>query len=305
MVMKKHTPEQWERINTFIRKAKAEDRVPPSYWAHVECEIELTAWEAFANLQAEFMSINPFVALKYAFTRETPEINTKDMRQCASRALVEVAKLGQVKRGQGIINDLKADVNYVDGCGRTPLYYAIERKRLGMAEMLLKHGAKNLSAYGKKTPLFRACRDGFIPGISLLIKYGADVNQTIFYRDWNKWYLGYQTWQLYPLGWTLANSKNSARVCQMLLDNGADIDREFCPKHTIRKYLDGHWEDLGVDVQRVFSPILNKVIIEKTKDGDIIELPPSDYSVMSPDTQKIAFQQVYASKSGISQNTRV
>ena len=256
--MSTHTPEQWERINAFIKKAKAEDKVPPSYWAHVKCEIELTSWEAFGNLKAEMMSINPFVALKYAFTHETPEVEpTKDMRGCASRALIEVAKLGQVERGQGIINDLGADVNYMDGDGRTPLYYAIARKRLGMAEMLLQNGADAyLQSKDSLGALNLACAIGLWQAIPLFMKYGVDINRPRPTKDWNRFHLGYRIFYAHPL--SIAISQNQPKVCQILLDKGAKTDLEIRKGFTIRDFADNNWDDFSPEMKKVFTPILNE-----------------------------------------------
>ena len=257
-MIKKHTPEQWKRINAFLKKAEKEKRLPESYYAHLKCEIELTAWEGFANLQAEFMSINPFVQLKYLFTRETPEVEqTKDMRECASRALIEVAKLGQVKRGQGIIDDLWADVNYMDGDGRTPLYYAIARKRLGMAEMLLKNGA-DIYRQGKDSlnPLNLACATGFSQAIPLFLKYGADINRPTEVKSWNRFHLGYQVFYAHPL--SIAISQNQADVCQTLLDHGAKMDLEIRKGFTIRNFVEANQDGIPFPVQTAFRPVLQK-----------------------------------------------
>ena len=254
--MKKHTPEQWKRINAFIKKAKAENRVPPSYWAHVKCEIELLGCECYADLQAQFMSINPFVQLKYLFTRETPEVvPTKSMRGCASRALIEVAKLGQVERGQGIIKDLHADVNYLDSCGRTPLYYAIERKRLGMAEMLLQNGADSYRQ-GKDSlsPLNLACAMGFSQAIPLFMKYGVDINHPTPFKSWRKFHLGYQTFQVYPLA--VAVSQNQPKLTYMLLNNGARMDLKIHPDLTIREFMESNLEGMPVAMQLVVNDAL-------------------------------------------------
>ncbi|MDY6408047.1 MAG: ankyrin repeat domain-containing protein [Pseudomonadota bacterium] len=262
MTVKKHTPEQWDRINAFIKKAKAEKRVPESYWAHVLCEINLTGWEGFANLKAEFMSINPVVQIKYLLTCETPEVKPNgSMRNCASCALIEIAKLGQVKRGQGVIKDLGADVNYLDAEGHTPLYYAIRRKRLGMAEMLLQNGA-DMYRKGRDSmdPFNLACAMGFSQGISMFIKHGADINHPTPFKSWRKFYLGYQTFYAYPLA--IAVSQNNPNAAQTLLDNGADMDLKIRPDLTIRDFMEAHLEDMPQKMQRVVKDALTGEKIE-------------------------------------------
>jgi len=258
MIVKKHTSEQWERINAFLKKAKEEDKLPESYYAHIGCEIDLTAWEAFANLKAQVMSINPFVTLKYIFTRETPEVEpSKDMRQSISHALIEVAKLGQVERAQGFIQELKADVNYMDSDGRTPLYHAIRRKRLGMAEMLLLNGADMYRRDGDSLdPLGLACAMGFHQAIPLFVKYGGDVNHPTPFKSWRKFYLGYQTFNAYPLA--IAVSQNQEKVCQTLLDHGAKLDLEIRKGLTIQDFVDANRDNISFPVQTVFYPTAQK-----------------------------------------------
>ena len=256
MIVKKHTPEQWNRINAFIQKAKAEKCVPESYYAHVGCEINLTAWEAFGHLKAELMSINPLVQINYLLTRETPEVKpTRDMRKCASRALIEVAKLGQVERAQGIINDLGADVNYMDD-GHTPLYHAIRRKRLGMAEMLLKNGANN-NRHSNNTlsPLNLACAMGFDMAIPLFMKYGVDINQPVEFKSWRKFHLGYQTFCIYPLA--IAISQNQPKTCQTLLDNGAKLDLNIRKDLTIREFAQNNWESFSPEMKATLEPVIS------------------------------------------------
>lgn len=263
--MKTHTPAQWDRINAFIKKAKAEKRVPESYWAHDLCEINLTGWEGFANIKAEFMSINPIVQLNYLITREIPEIRpSKSMRDCASRALIEIAKLGQVKRGQGVIKDLGADVNYLDKEGKTPLCYAIRRKRLGMAEMLLEHGAKTQWNDNEFYDAMNfACAHGPDMAIPLLIKYGADVNKPQKIKDWNRWHLGYKPLHVYPL--VVAICHNRAKTCQILLDHGAKLDLPITSKKTIRNFAENNFDEMPPEMKTLFAPILNKQITEPQK----------------------------------------
>lgn len=262
MIVKKHTPEQWNRIRAFIRKAEAEKRLPESYFAHTRCEIELTAYEAFGCLKAEFMSINPIVQLKYLFTREVPEVTpTKDMRRCASQALIEIAKLGQVERGQGIIKDLGADVNYLDSSGKTPLYHAIRRKRLGMAEMLLQNGADMYLRGGDSLdPLNLACAMGFAQGISLFIKHGGDINHPTPFKSWRKFHLGYQTFYAYPLA--VAVSQDQPESCRTLLDKGADLDLKIRPDLTIREFMEANLSDMPPRMQTIVRGALSGEKVE-------------------------------------------
>ena len=255
--MKEWTPERKAKIKAFIDKAEAEKRLPESYFAHLKYEIEMIAYGAFASLQAEFASINPVVQIQYFLNREIPKLSpNKDMRKCASNALLEASLLGDVKHGEGLLTELGANVNYMNGDGETALYNAVRRKRLGMAEMLLKRGAENKAGGDCLTPFNHACAAGFIPGIHLMLKYGADVNQSQKVKDWHRFYLGYSTFNVYPLA--IAISQNQAKACQTLLDNGARLDLKIKPELTVQEFADNNFDDMSDEMKALFAPILGR-----------------------------------------------
>ena len=171
--MREYTPEQKVRIDAFIKKAKQEKRLPESYFARLRVSISLMAWKGFASLNAYGMSINPLILLQYLITGQVPEMKqSTDMLKYASGALVGFATLGDIKHAQKCLSELQADVNYQDEEGRTPLFCAISRKRLGMAEMLLKNGADaNKSNKESVSPLLIACFMGFDKAIPVFARY--------------------------------------------------------------------------------------------------------------------------------------
>ena len=143
--------------------------------------------------------------------------------------------------------------------GRTPLYYAIYRKRLGMAEMLLKNGADmNLQGRDSLTPLNLACAEGFEQAIPLFIKYGADINRPTKVKSWRKFHLGYQFFYAHPLG--IAISQNQPKICQALLDRGAKLDLDIRKGFTIRDFVEASWDDFSSDMKTTFASVMGKTV---------------------------------------------
>lgn len=102
-------------------------------------------------------------------------------------------------KNQAIIDALLkrgANINYENGFGKTPLYYAIENGNLEILEHLLKNGADPNHRYVSKedlesnifllceyaivhpgrTPLMHAAQHGTRETISMLVKYGGRIN---------------------------------------------------------------------------------------------------------------------------------
>ena len=175
-----------------------------------------------------------------------PTEHTACMKKMASRMLLMVAALGDVERGRTIIRDLKADVNYQDTNGYTPLSYAICRKRLGMVEMLLENGAKaNKHDKQHLTPLLKACSLGIDKAIPVFARHQVDLNQKISVRKWNKFGLGWKTWHVYPLAYALVEDK--PRVVAELLKQGADLDVSRIGNYSVREAFEKDKEfKLGV-----------------------------------------------------------
>lgn len=235
--MKEYTPEQQARIDAFIKKAEQKKCLPESYFARLEVSISLMAWKGFASLKAYGMSINPFTQLQYLVTRQVPEAKqSKDMLKHASGALLGFATLGDIKHAKNCLTELQADVNYQDEEGCTPLFRAISRKRLGMAEMLLENGADaTIPNKGHLTPVLLACKCGFSQAIPLFVKYGVDLNKPVKYRYWNKYYLGWENRFASPI--TIATVNGHVDVCEKLIQYGANPDVKVTNKLTLMSCL--------------------------------------------------------------------
>lgn len=145
-----------------------------------------------------------------------------------------------------VLLDNKADVNYPDVYGRTPLFGASAEGMLENVKILLQHKANvdqatnegdtpllvsrqyggyrsrkifselvrhkadpNISHWYHDTPLYSAAAAGDIDGVRLLLQHKANVNQGRRQHD--------QQTPLY-----VASSKGHAHIVRMLLDAGAD-----------------------------------------------------------------------------------
>lgn len=149
------------------------------------------------------------------------------------------------KRIMQVLLDNKADVNYPDAYGRTPLYGASQQGKLENVKILLQHKANvdqatnegdtpllvsthyggyrsrgilselvrhkadpNATSWFNDTPLYSAAAVGDIDGVRLLLQHKANVNQPRR-RD-----------QQTPLH--VASAQGYSHIVQVLLDAGAD-----------------------------------------------------------------------------------
>ena len=203
--------------------------MPESYRYRCLYDLCLHSYKSLAKAQ--------FVFDEAFFPFANPEKHTSGMKKMASEMLLMTAALGEVKRGQKIIHELKADVNYQDSNGNTPLSYAIRRKRLGMVEMLLENGADaNKQNKQQLTPLLKACFLGVDKVIPVFARYQVDLNQKISFRKWNKFGLGWKTHHLYPL--TYAVTYGRTQVVSELLKHGANLDTQYVGKYSFRETLE-------------------------------------------------------------------
>jgi len=101
----------------------------------------------------------------------------------------------------------------------TPLYYAASLGFSGLVKRLVAIHAEDVNArcYDNRTPLFVACRRGYVDVARLLLDHGADMNaQTVS--------------EMMPLH--VASSNGHLGVAQLLLERGAALDAQTKRKDT-------------------------------------------------------------------------
>jgi len=165
------------------------------------------------------------------------------------------AELGDIKTFEYICEERQAgrdgwekipDIINVEGRTEkeTPLLCAIERKRLGAAEWLLRHGAKVGKDFAYN-PVIIACDQGCIPALNMFKHYGVDFNQGYLHKTKK----GKQV--IYPL--TVAMAGNNPKVVQWLVDNGASIDVPLFGKLTARDIskLPVPKEDMSPEIKEI------------------------------------------------------
>ncbi|KAI0298814.1 ankyrin repeat-containing domain protein [Russula brevipes] len=144
-----------------------------------------------------------------------------------------------------LITTRPQDINARCGHHGTPLHAALQRKNLGIAELLLAHGA-DVDARDKCNwrPLEKVLDDDHIEALRLLLKYKVYVNA------WDQWHWtplrrasanghlevvrlllqnGAQVNAGDPLGWTplhLAAFNGHVEVAQLLLENAANVNAQ-------------------------------------------------------------------------------
>jgi len=109
-------------------------------------------------------------------------INTQAMmNEVASGVLLNAVVQNDVAEIRELIA-LRADVNYADEWGNTPLILAAQEGHIGVVKILLEHGALvNARTKNKVTALWKAAFNGHAPVVRLLLENGASVNMA------NKW----------------------------------------------------------------------------------------------------------------------
>ena len=173
------------------------------------------------------------------------------VQKMASDAIIHAAALGDLVECDFLRKELWADVNKKDFDGDTALLCAIERKRLGAAEWLLKHGAKILPNKKGWNPVLVACAEGCIPALNMFKYYGIDFNQPYTRWEWEKG-LPKKHFR-YPIEIAVFSDHPKApKTVQWLLDNGVSIDNKKEKGFlSIREVLLQKPEVLSPEVQQV------------------------------------------------------
>ena len=114
------------------------------------------------------------------FSEETDELErnyNSDTVASASRALIYAAALGKIEIAQNLIKNHGADVNFRNEDKETPFLISLKRKRLKMAEWLLKNGV-NLQINKQENDVKKiVCENGFISILPILKKHGVDFSK--------------------------------------------------------------------------------------------------------------------------------
>jgi len=120
-----------------------------------------------------------------------------------------------------------AQVDQADGSGLTPLWYAMQSKRLAAARLLLANGARvqGRTALGN-TMLGEAARDGDLPRVALLLEFGADPD-------------GSDSNGLTPLYW--AGFYHHAEVERALMAAGAHRTKIQASSPSLRSNVSGEY----------------------------------------------------------------
>lgn len=124
--------------------------------------------------------------------------------------IAKAIRTGDGARLRELFEETPALARQKDALGVTPLHEAVDQRRIGIIELLLRFNAEidAKDKYGH-TPLFRAAWQGNAEIVDLLLKHGADINT----RD----HSGHSL-----LHW--AAFQGHVGMLQMLLERGAEPD---------------------------------------------------------------------------------
>jgi ankyrin repeat protein len=128
----------------------------------------------------------------------------------ADEDLLDASRNGRIDQAVEAIQ-CGADIECRDHYGRTPLYHALTRGHLSLAELLVRQGANVNTQFGKRrqTLLHWAAEQGAYGVASFLLQHQADVNSR-------------RIDGITPLH--LAARKGHTYLVNLLLRNGADFD---------------------------------------------------------------------------------
>ncbi len=128
----------------------------------------------------------------------------------ADESLLEASRNGRIDQAVEAIQ-CGAEIECRDHNGRTPLYHALTRGYLSLAELLVRQGANVNTAFGKRrqTLLHWAAEQGAYGVASFLLQHEADINSR-------------RIDGITPLH--LAARKGHTYLANLFLKNGADFD---------------------------------------------------------------------------------
>ncbi|XP_044410598.1 poly [ADP-ribose] polymerase tankyrase-2 [Triticum aestivum] len=138
-------------------------------------------------------------------------------------ALHVATNRGRMEVCRYLVGDLQVDVNAVDKGGRTPLFFAISCKGVGIAKYLLDHGADpNKSCHNGLSPLHEATTSGDCETVKLLLAKGAYIDPVAFCGT--------------PLH--CAATQGHDGILKILLDHNADRNKEVNGKTPLIAAID-------------------------------------------------------------------
>lgn len=216
--MRELSPARQAERKKRIQKVLETD--PSANYHQTMVYIACKSWEMVQTLRVNLC------ITAWPFGPNPKEVN-KSMRKYASEGLLHAAALGNIKIAEHLIQKMKADVNYQDKKGWTPLLWAISRKRLGMAEYLLRQGANpNFVSCCGFSPVFRALFDKVPLAFPLLRKYGADLDKPYYHTEYSKFVFPIRRVAYYPLmmACVQADDVRGRNVVDALLKAGANPD---------------------------------------------------------------------------------
>lgn len=137
-------------------------------------------------------------------------ITLNSVKADVNEELFQAARSGSVKDMQTALSS-GAKINAEDLLGETALFYAIDECRTEAAKMLIDKGAKlDFLTKVNYTPLMKACAEGCLDIVQLLINEGVNVNRAEPKKKYT------------PL--IKATQFNKLDVIKLLVENGAEID---------------------------------------------------------------------------------
>lgn len=243
-IFDKLSPERQEEYWRRIRRVKEAhpDTYFPSYYHHIMSEVDMMAAKSCLTAQEAFnCAVWPFCFSGIPASAQ----------RYASDALLHAAALGDTEKCEFLYKELWADIDKKNSDGETPLLKAVQRKRLGTAEWLLRCGAKISTDKKGWNPVLVACYEACIPALNMFKYHGVDFNQP--YSEW-RWEKGLPKKRLYyPIELAIFSKHPKAPdAVQWLLDNGVSIDNKKERGYfSVRELFQENPESLSPEIRQI------------------------------------------------------